>query len=100
VYHARELDRLIEQGMRKRGFAVIEAVSYCQTTFGRLNRCGSAVDMMRALKEQSVTTHAAARLSPEELAGKIVRGVLIDRELPEYVSEYDKIIAKAQALEA
>ncbi|MBN1399778.1 MAG: 2-oxoacid:ferredoxin oxidoreductase subunit beta [Anaerolineae bacterium] len=97
VYHARELDRLIEQGMLKRGFAVIETVSYCHTTFGRLNGYSSAVDMMRALKEGSVTVRAAADLSPEERAKKIVRGVLVDRELPEYVAEYDKIIAKAQA---
>jgi len=96
VFHARELDRFIELGMRKKGFALIEAVSYCHTTYGRMNRVGSAVEMMRALKENSVTLEAAAQMSEEELRSKIVRGILVDRELPEYTAEYEKIIARAQ----
>ncbi len=96
VYHARELDRLIAQGISKKGFALIEAVSYCHTTYGRLNRAGSAVEMMRALKENSLTVEAAAKLSEEERQGKIIRGVLADRELPEYTAEYEKLIARAQ----
>jgi 2-oxoglutarate/2-oxoacid ferredoxin oxidoreductase subunit beta len=98
VFHARELDQLIEQGIRKEGFSMIEAVSYCHTTFGRLNKYGTAVEMMRNLKDNSVTLEAAAALSAEERAAKIVRGVLVDRDIPEYVAEYDKIIAKARAL--
>ena len=100
VYHATELDQLIEQGMRKKGFAVIEALSYCHTTFGRLNRIGSVVDMMRALKDNSITQSAAAKLSPEERDSKIVRGVLVDRQLPEYIEQYERIIAKAQGATA
>ena len=38
VYHATELDQSIEQAIRKNGFSVVEAVSYCHTTFGRLNK--------------------------------------------------------------
>jgi 2-oxoglutarate ferredoxin oxidoreductase subunit beta len=96
VYHARELDGLIEGGMRKRGFAVVEAVSYCHTTYGRANRLGSAVDMMRALKENSVRVEQAAELSPDERERQIVRGVLLDRDIPEYVTEYEKLVARAQ----
>ena len=97
VYHAWELDRLIRQGMEKKGFAVIEAVSYCHTTYGRRNQKGSAVDMMRDLKERGITQSAAAKLSAAELEDKIVRGVLVDRDLPEYTAEYEKIIQRAQA---
>jgi 2-oxoglutarate ferredoxin oxidoreductase subunit beta len=98
VFHARELDQLIELGMRKQGFALIEAVSYCHTTFGRMNRIGTAVDMMRALKDNSITVEAAAGLPEEERRGKIVRGVLVDRDIPEYTAEYEKVIARARAL--
>jgi len=98
VYHAREMDRFIEQAMLKKGFALMEAVSYCHTTFGRLNKAGSAVDMMRALKDNSVSVEAAAKLSEAERQSKIVRGVLVDRDIPEYIEEYDKIIARAQAM--
>ena len=100
VYHALELDHLIELAMRKEGFALVEAVSYCHTTLGRLNRVGTAVDMMRALKERGITQEAAAKLSPEERADRIVRGVLVDRDIPEYTSEYQKLIERVQAAEA
>jgi 2-oxoglutarate/2-oxoacid ferredoxin oxidoreductase subunit beta len=97
VYHARELERLIERGMRKAGFAVIEAVSYCHTTYGRANRSGSAVDMMRNLQENSISLAAANKLDEAERENKIIRGVLKDRELPEYTAEYAKIVERAQA---
>lgn len=97
VYHARQLDEMIEQGMRKKGFAVIEAVSYCHTSFGRINRLGKAVDMMRWLKENTLTVEAAKRLTAEQLRGKIVRGVLLDRDIPEYCQLYQEIIKRAQA---
>ena len=96
VYHARELDRLIERALRKKGFALVEAVSYCHTTFGRLNKLGPAVDMMQALKDNSLTVEAVAGLPPEQREGKIVRGVLVDREIPEFTERYQRVIEAAQ----
>src|SRR5512135_363982 len=78
VYHAVELDRFLEQAIRKNGFSLVEAVSYCPTTFGRMNKLGSTVDMMRQLKDNSVSASAAEKLSPEERETKIVRGVMHD----------------------
>lgn len=99
VYHAVELDKYIEQAIRTPGFAVVEAVSYCHTTFGRLNKLGTAVDMMRSLKERSVTLSAFEKLAPEERAGKIVRGIFHnDQQKPEYTRLYEeRVIARAQA---
>lgn len=96
VYHAVEMDRYIEQAVSKKGFSMIEVVSYCHTTFGRINKLGTAVDMMRALKENSVSLTAAEKLPPEDREKKIVRGVLRNVEKPGYVELYDKVIAKAQ----
>ncbi len=97
VYHANELDRYIEQAIRTPGFSVVEAVSYCHTTFGRLNKLGTAVEMMRALKDNSVALTAAQKLTPEERAGKIVRGVFHnDQNKPEYTQLYDALIARVQ----
>lgn len=97
VYHAVELDRYIEQAILKKGFSLVEAVSYCHTTFGRINKLGSAVDMMRRLKENSVSLTAAEKLLPEEREQHIVRGVLRDVEKPEYTALYDQVIERAQA---
>ena len=92
VYHAIELDRYIEQAIRKNGFSLVEAVSYCHTTFGRMNKLGSPTDMMRQLKDNSITLGALEKLSPEERESKIVRGVLYDVEKPEYTQRYEQLV--------
>jgi 2-oxoglutarate ferredoxin oxidoreductase subunit beta len=96
VYHAIEMDRFIEQAIRKVGFSLVEVVSYCHTTYGRLNKLGTAVDMMRLLKENSLSQMAAEKLSPQERSDKIVHGILNDVERPEFLSLYEKVISEAQ----
>lgn len=96
VFHAVELDRIFEQAIRKVGFSMVETVSYCHTTFGRINKLGTPVDMMRRIKETSVNQAVAEKLTPEERATKIVRGVLWNVEKPEYLALYDKVIQRAQ----
>ena len=97
VYHAVELDRFIEQAIRNNGFSMVEAVSYCPTTYGRMNKLGTTVDMMRQLKENSISSSAAEKLSPEERETKIVRGVFHEIEKPEYTQLYDELIQRVQA---
>jgi len=96
VYHAVELDRFIEQAIRKNGFSMVEAVSYCPTTYGRMNKLGTTVDMMRQLKENSVSLSAAEKLSTEERENKIVRGVLHEIEKPEYTELYEQLIQQVR----
>jgi len=95
VYHVTELDKLVERAMRKKGFAVVEAVSYCHTTFGRANNLRSPVDNMRHLKESSVTVRSAEKQGDELPDGKIVRGVFRDVEKPEFPELYDQVIERA-----
>ena len=98
VYHATELDRFLERAIERKGFSLIEAVSYCHTTYGRINKSGTAVDMMRSLKENSISKVQAERMPLEERAGKIVRGVLHEDDTkPEYLELYDQLIERAQA---
>jgi 2-oxoglutarate ferredoxin oxidoreductase subunit beta len=96
IYHVRELQRYLAQAISKEGFSLVEAVSYCHTTYGRQNKLGRATDMMRHLKEQSVTQATASEMSEEQLKQVIVRGVMVDRDIPEYTQLYDQVIARAQ----
>lgn len=91
VYHADLMDKLIEQAIVKRGFAVVEVISNCHVQYGRRNRLGGAVDMMKSFRDNSVTVRKAAAMNPEELEGKITIGVLADRDLPISTEEYSKI---------
>jgi 2-oxoglutarate ferredoxin oxidoreductase subunit beta len=94
VYHAVQLDKFVESGIRKKGFSVIEALTPCPTYYGRRNSQKSVIDMMNWQIETTVSASKAAKLPPEALNGKIVTGVLADREKPEYVEEYQKFIAR------
>ncbi len=98
VYHALELDKFLSEAIAKDGFSVVEAVSYCHTTYGRLNKLGTAADMMRALKDNSLSQNAYERLSPEERLQntKIVRGNFVNIERPQYTAVYSNLITQVQ----
>ena len=92
VYHARQLQTLMEKAFMKRGFSVVEIITQCPTTYGRRNREGTAVDMMLYQKDNGISVSKAKQMSAEELQGKIVTGILVDEEKPECRTEYQKLI--------
>jgi 2-oxoglutarate/2-oxoacid ferredoxin oxidoreductase subunit beta len=98
VYHALELDKFLTEAIAKDGFSVVEAVSYCHTAYGRLNRLGTAADMMRALKEDSIPKNTFDTLPAEEKAAnrKIVRGKFIDVDRPQYTQVYANLVTRVQ----
>jgi len=98
VYHVDELQDYIARALQKEGFSLVEAISYCHTTIGRLNRWGTAPEMMRRLKDDSITLKQAERMSPEERVGKIIRGILADRDdLIEYTRRYyEEVVLRAR----
>jgi 2-oxoglutarate ferredoxin oxidoreductase subunit beta len=98
VYHVDELQDYIARALQKEGFSLVEAISYCHTTIGRLNRWGTAPEMMRRLKDDSITLKQAERMGPEERVGKIIRGILADRDdLIEYTRRYyEEVVLSAR----
>ncbi|NLW35903.1 2-oxoacid:ferredoxin oxidoreductase subunit beta [Syntrophorhabdus aromaticivorans] len=100
VYHAKELDGLFERAFLKRGFSVVEVISHCHTQYGRLNRMGTAVEMMEWQRDHAVTVEKAAQMNEEELRDKFKIGVLADRELPVFEDEYGKIRAMSRGIPA
>lgn len=94
AFHALELDKYLSEAIANDGFSLVEAVSYCHTTYGRINKLGSAADMMRSLKDNSIAKASYDKLSPEEQQAntKIVRGVLQKKNRPEYTQIYDLLV--------
>ena len=91
VYHAKLLESLMEKAFQKVGFSVVEIISHCHTQYGRLNRMGSAVEMMQWQRDHAVTMEKAARMKEEDLKDRFRIGVLVDRDLPPYQDEYEKV---------
>ena len=97
VYQARLLDSLIEKAILKPGFSVVEVIAHCHTQYGRQNRLGTAVEMMEWQRDHAVTVEKAATMKPEELQDSILIGVLVDKDLPLFQDEYEKIRERAKA---
>jgi 2-oxoglutarate ferredoxin oxidoreductase subunit beta len=74
----------------------VEVIAHCHTQYGRQNRLGSAVEMMEWQRDHALPVEKALKTKPEELKDKILIGVLIDKELPVYQDEYEKIRERAK----
>ena len=96
VYHVRQLDGLIEKALLKSGFSVVEVISQCHTHYGRLNKLGNQVEMMKWQRDSAVPVEKARKMSPEEMEGKFEVGILVDREAPNYLEEYNKVRQRAK----
>jgi 2-oxoglutarate ferredoxin oxidoreductase subunit beta len=96
VYHVRQLDGLIEKALLKNGFSVVEVISQCHTHYGRLNKLGNHIEMMKGQRDNAVPVEKARKMSPEEMEGKFEIGILVDREAPSYLEEYNKVRQKAK----
>ena len=92
-----KMSRHIEMGMKKQGFALIEAFTPCPTAFGRQNKMGAPLDNMRWIKEHTVDVQKTAKLGEKELEGKLVTGILADVEKPEYTNAYAELIRTLQS---
>jgi 2-oxoglutarate ferredoxin oxidoreductase subunit beta len=91
-YHVQQLSKILRDAILHEGFSVVEVLSQCPTYFGRKNRAGSAVDMMEQYKSDTTPIGSKAKKENPDL---IERGIFVQKEMPEYCREYDKIIEKA-----
>jgi 2-oxoglutarate ferredoxin oxidoreductase subunit beta len=95
VYHARQLDRLLEKAINHTGFSVVEIMSNCHVQYGRRNKTPDPVTMIQGFKDNAVPVAKAREMSPEELAGKFSIGVLTDIDKPNYLEQYAKVRERA-----
>ncbi len=95
-YHVTHLERMIAAALKHKGFAVVDAITQCPTYYGRLNKMGGPVEMLKWQKEHFITKEQMEKLPPEEREGKWLRGILVQRDLPEYTELYEQVIRRAQ----
>jgi len=92
TYHVQKTTDILRKAILHEGFSVVEILSQCPTYFGRKNRQGSASDMMRLYKDGTTPIGSKAKKENPDL---IERGIFVEKELPEYCNEYEKVIARA-----
>jgi 2-oxoglutarate ferredoxin oxidoreductase subunit beta len=92
TYHVKQIIDFVKAAVLHEGFAVLEILSQCPTHFGRRNKEGSAVDMMKRFKEYTTPIGSKAKAQNPDL---IERGIFVQEEAPEYCKEYEKVVEKA-----
>ena len=92
AYHVQQTTQLIMEGIRNKGFSIIDVASVCPTYYGRKNKKGSAVDMLKWQKENAITMEQAAKMTPQERQGKLVIGLLHHAQYPEFTYQYNELI--------
>ncbi|OQX07712.1 MAG: 2-oxoacid:ferredoxin oxidoreductase subunit beta [Desulfobacteraceae bacterium IS3] len=92
AYHVMQTISVLKEAILHKGFSVVEILTQCPTYFGRKNKLGGAVEMMEYFKNNTTSIGSKAKQENPEL---IERGVFVRKEIPEYCSEYEKIIQRA-----
>ena len=98
VYHVRQSISLMKKALDKKGFSVVEIISDCPISFGKMNKIKSPVDMLKWIKDIAVSKKAWENLSVEERKEKFVIGEFLDIDRPDYNERYNEIIKKAQKM--
>ena len=97
IANPKQVEQYITNGIKNRGFSVVEILTHCHTQFGRKNKRVTPIDNFNYFKDNSVPLAKAGNMSKEELKDKIVCGEFIaGTGAPEYTEEYEKVIKRAE----
>ena len=94
TYHTHSMIKIFEKALTHKGFSVVEVLSQCPTYYGRKNKLGDAVDMMKFFKNATTPVGSSEKKQNPDL---IERGIFVQEERPEYCAEYEKIVKKAKS---
>lgn len=95
AYHVHHLIDVLAEAIMHPGFSLVEAYVQCPNQFGRMNKSGTASDMMQEFKEKTYRVDTAqtrkAMERGERFEGKTPIGVLHKGMREEYTAEYQKV---------
>jgi 2-oxoglutarate ferredoxin oxidoreductase subunit beta len=87
----RSLRSSISEALEKRGFSFVEVITPCPSSFGRRNRMGSALEMLKFYQGRSVIR---GDIDPKDASmdidKEIVVGKFVDIERPTFLDHYEK----------
>jgi 2-oxoglutarate/2-oxoacid ferredoxin oxidoreductase subunit beta len=97
TFHVRHLQNAIKAALEKDGFSLVEVIAPCPTLYGRRNKLGEGLDLMKFYKDKAV------RVKPEHTSAdagigyqdEILIGKFVDRERPSLLQAMnDSLTAK------
>ena len=95
IFHVRQLARAMQEGLAKKGFVFIEALSPCPTLFSRRNRLGDGVDQLKYFKEKSLLKNGADTKDVGlTFQGEIPVGKFVDRDRPTWMDSMNEHFSK------
>jgi 2-oxoglutarate ferredoxin oxidoreductase subunit beta len=95
--HIRRLTKSITEALQKKGFSVVEVISPCAMYYGRTNRLGDGLDLMRFYHDNVEIRHGEDTKNLDiGFQSKIICGKFVDRERPTYIERYSEWAAKAK----
>jgi 2-oxoglutarate ferredoxin oxidoreductase subunit beta len=93
TYHVKELIDILAKAISHKGFSVVEVLSQCPTYFGRKNKAGSAVEMIKSYQAMTAPIGSKKKKDNPEL---LERGIFVDEQRAEYMDEYQKMVDRAR----
>ncbi|UCE15357.1 MAG: 2-oxoacid:ferredoxin oxidoreductase subunit beta [Candidatus Bathyarchaeota archaeon] len=94
--HGEQLKEALKKALTTKGFAFVEAVSPCPTAFGKRAGFEDVAEIIRWLRENSLSLEEAEKMAAEDLVKKIVVGEYVDRESSTFTEAVYKTIQKAE----
>ena len=82
------LRRLIRNGLSRRGFSFIEALSICPTHYGRRNDARTPFELYQKLGDMTLPLEKSASVSEEERHGKLLLGTFADKAPDDWSARY------------
>ncbi len=92
----RRLKSSIKKALQKEGFSFIEVISPCPELYGRYNKLGTPVDIMKAYKLVSQVQHGYDPAKAEITHDQIIVGEFVDVEKPSYGRLLREMTVKVQ----
>lgn len=90
-FNPRSLINILSAALDKKGLSIVEVISQCPTAYGRKNNFKSTIEMLDWQKENAIDIRAWDKLPKEKTEGKFKVGIFTNKDLPEYIEEYEKI---------
>jgi 2-oxoglutarate ferredoxin oxidoreductase subunit beta len=94
--HVRQLTIAIKEALLHPGFSFIEVISPCPTVYGRRNRLGSGLDLMKFYREHSITrNNCDTREVNIRFQQEIIVGRFVEKTRPTFTAAMDATFRNA-----